>query len=57
MKQVKRPGEPQLELITVKRQTLNLSKHLGEINRRDADGAANLSQRPTTFRDLKKAQV
>ncbi len=48
MKQVKRPGEPQLELITVKRQTLNLSKNLSEINRRDADGAANLSQRPTT---------
>ena len=45
---LKRPGEPQLELITVKRHTLNLSKHLGEINRRDADGAANLSQRPTT---------
>ena len=48
MKQVKRPGEPQLELITVKRQPLNLSKHLGEINRRDTDGAANLGQRPTT---------
>ena len=48
MKQVKRPGEPQLELIAVKRQTLDLSEHLSEIDRRDANGVANLSQRPTT---------
>ena len=48
MKQVKRPGEPQLELITVKRQTLNLSRHLVEFSRQDADGAtdpANVQRR------------
>ena len=46
IKQVKRPGEPQLELIMVKRQTLDLPEHLSEIDRRNADGIANFSQRP-----------